>query len=236
MNHRRHWLALASAVTLAVGALSYVGCSSSDSEEGAPAGGAGTGGSAGTGGTGGTAGTGGAGGSGGTAGTGGTGGAGGAASGVCANASDQAATQAAYCPGDKSVADVTSGCAIQCLTATDSKMCSHDCVDTATNHAISGACIDCYVDLTSCGQTNCLTACISDPKSAGCLACLCGGTGNTGHVNCYDGFNACTGLGFQFCEQLDAGTWTGYPPPDGGCATDAGADAEADAGADATPE
>jgi hypothetical protein len=217
MNMKIGWMGVSAAALLLAATAGFVGCSSSDSGGGA----GGAGGSAGTAGSAGSAGSGGSAGTGGSAGSGGSDG---GAVGVCNNTSDKAATTAGYCPGNASVADIVGNCAKSCITNSDPQGCTKTCLDNATNHAISADCEGCYVALTFCGSQNCLSECLSDPTSATCLACLCGGNSNA--VNCYDAFNSCTGLGFTFCQDLDGGTWDGYPapnPPATDC--DGGADA-----------
>lgn len=224
------WIGVSAAALLVVAGIGFTACSSSDSGGGGGAGGAG--GSAGAGGTAGNAGTGGTAGS--DAGEAGL-------VGACDNTSDKAATTAGYCPDNASIADITGSCGLGCLGNGDPPSCMKTCLDTKTNSALSAGCSTCYIDLTLCGIHNCASpsACLGDTKSAACLDCLCGGAANSGGVNCYDAFNTCSGLGYNFCADLDAGTWTGYPAPttpavcDDGGAPEAGDDADTgDAAAD----
>ncbi len=204
--------------SILVAAMAVTACSSDD-DDNKNNGGEGTGGSGGQGGDGGSGGDGG-----GTPGE-----------GACNNDDDKAAGKAGYCPDNKSVSSIVSGCALDCLGSAN-ETCTQDCVDEGTNNALSNGCRDCYIELTKCGSSNCLQSCLSDPGSAECVSCLCGE--NDKEVDCYAAFNECSGLGTTYCDEVADGTFTGYPEPDPPAQcddddTDAGED-ETDAGDDDT--
>lgn len=188
--------------SILVAAISVAGCSSDDDDK-TPAGNGGAGGGGGSGGQ--TA----------DAGNGngdGDGDAGDVLKAACDNESDIAAGKAGYCPDNKSVSSIVSGCAIGCLLNDDADACTRECVDEDTDNALSGDCRDCYIALTTCGRVQCMSECIGDAGSKECVTCLCGG--NKNEVDCYAAFNECSGLESPYCEQIASDTFEGYPEPD----------------------
>lgn len=160
--------------------------------------------------------TGGAGGSGGQTtdgggGSGGEGDGGETVTGACTNAEDKAAGRAGYCPGNRSVSQIVSACAKDCLLS-EEEGCVRDCVEEDLKGALSEDCRDCYIDLTACGSANCASVCLADTSSNECISCLCGE--NKKEKNCYAAFNECTGLGVTYCEDVANGTFEGYPEPE----------------------
>lgn len=186
-----------------VAAFAIAGCSSDDDDNKSPGGGAG-----------------GAGGSGQTT-DGGEGGSGSETdggetiTGACTNDSDKAASRAGYCPDNKSVSQIVSACAKDCLLVEDEaekKTCVRECVEEDLKGALSAGCRDCYIELTACGTANCAAICLADTSAPACISCLCGE--NKKNNDCYAAFNACTGLGVTYCEEVAEGTFTGYPEPE----------------------
>lgn len=201
--------------SILVAAMAVTACSSDDDDKGNNGPGPGAGGSGGEGGSGGDGGDGGSGGDG-----------GGGETGACDNDADKAAGKAGYCPDNKSVSSIVSGCAINCLTS-DDENCTRDCVDEGTDSALSSGCRDCYIELTKCGSSNCVSVCLGNAGSAECVACLCGE--NQKEIDCYAAFNECSGLGTTYCDEVENGTFTGYPEPDPPAQCDDG-DAGTDSG------
>lgn len=181
-----------------VAAIAFAGCSSDDDNKGNNGCGAG--------GSGGQT-TDGGGGSGGE----GEGDGGPTVTGACDNEADKAAGRAGYCPGNRSVSQIVSACAKDCLLSQE-ETCTRDCVEGDLKGALSEDCRDCYIELTACGSANCAAVCLADTSSTECISCLCGD--NKKETNCYAAFNECSGLGVTYCEDVENGTFTGYPEPE----------------------
>jgi len=136
----------------------------------------------------------------------------------CDNPADLEARDKGYCPGNKSVTQIAGKCGLDCLLEEDAGGCVTDCVHAQTD--LSVECSSCVSGTVLCGRDHCLQECISDTQSELCLACRCGG--NKDGYSCYVDYEACSGVHLTDCDQLEAGTWTGYPPVDGGCPDDGG--------------
>lgn len=167
---------------------------------------------------------------------------------ACDNPSDRDAVFGRYCPGDLTFKQLNSECAIECLLKRDAETptCVFDCLARRTNGAMSNGCLRCYDGVIACARTNCVAECAGNSFSEKCTACMCGD--NLKSVNCYKPLNACSGLGFTFCEDLDAGKYDAAVPvndaaacgdvmmdakPDAPTQPDAKTDAKTDAKADA---
>jgi len=147
---------------------------------------------------------------------------------ACVNAKDQVGVFRSYCPPDpfepdaaaavreyKSFAELSSDCARYCVltpTGRDDPNCVDKCLTNATQGAISEPCLGCREAMVACGRTYCLAECAPGPLDVKCLTCMCGNNYPNNH-NCYDPYNKCTGLNFTYCQQLDAGTFDGFPAP-----------------------
>lgn len=142
-------------------------------------------------------------------------GAGGATTAYCDNEADEAARLRAYCPDNRNIQEISGDCGLDCLTAADSKACIADCIVDATGDALSKACAGCVALTVICASDNCLNACIADTQSELCLKCRCGE--NPKQHSCYDEYEACAGRHLTECDELAAGTWSGYPHPDAQC-------------------
>ncbi|MEO7095900.1 MAG: hypothetical protein ABI175_21750 [Polyangiales bacterium] len=152
------------------------------------------------------------------------------ATGLCVG--DKTALEITYCPEHKSFVDLVGACGIECVLAAnrheETPTCVQDCLRLATDGKIGDPCLGCQAGLVACARAYCLGDCASGPSTAKCLTCMCkehvpdGGTVGT---NCYDPFNTCSGLATDYCKQLDAGTFDGFPPPNDGGACEAAADA-----------
>ena len=152
---------------------------------------------------------------------------------------DKTALEITYCPDHKSFVDIVGACGIECVLAANRKeetpTCVQDCLRKATSSAISEACLNCQAGLVACARANCLGACAPGPSTAKCLDCMCGHNypdGGGAGINCYDPFNACSGLATDYCQQMEAGTFDGFTPPNDGGACEASTDAAVDAPTD----
>ena len=156
---------------------------------------------------------------------------------ACKNAKDQVGVFRSYCAPDpyekdaatptltyKSFAEVSSDCAKFCVldpVERDNPKCVINCLKTATKDAISDSCLSCREQMVACGRKYCIAECAPGPLDVKCLRCMCGDNYTMEHpegYNCYNPYNACSGLDLKYCNQLDAGVFDGFPPP-----TDAGA-------------
>jgi hypothetical protein len=142
---------------------------------------------------------------------------------LCQNASDIAASQRFYCPGNAGIDDVASQCGVSCAFNLDAGACATSCIVAATGGALSTACASCYGVMVVCARDNCLNECLADPLGNICLRCRCGNN-LPKHVNCYVATEACSGDHRTECEQLEAGTWKGYPTGDAGCVDEGGSE------------
>jgi hypothetical protein len=149
-----------------------------------------------------------------------TSGAGGAATNYCDNDSDEAARLRDYCPGERNIQDISGQCGLDCVLDDDPKKCVTDCILKETNDALSSGCATCVADTVVCAKDYCLNECLADTQGKPCLACRCGL--NAQHHSCYDDYEHCAGRHLTDCDELDAGTWNGYPHYDAGC-SDGGA-------------
>jgi hypothetical protein len=107
-----------------------------------------------------------------------------------------------------------------------------------TSGGLSMGCAGCYAESVACTLGKCMSVCVPDPNTAGCLMCQ-------QQQGCLSGFATCSGLpvpgastdgGAGDAAKLDGST-DGTPdaPGDGG-GTDGTPDAGVDAGADASPD
>ena len=154
---------------------------------------------------------------------------------ACTNAKDQVGVFRSYCAPDpfekdaaavtyeyKSFAQVSSDCARFCVldpVQRDNPKCVETCLKTATQGAISDTCLQCRIQMVECGRKYCLAECAPGPLEPKCLQCMCGDN-YPSSMNCYNPYNACSGLNLKYCEQLDAGTFDGFPPPNDAGACD----------------
>lgn len=145
----------------------------------------------------------------------------GTTAGHCDNASDEAARLAGYCPGNRNIQDISGQCGLDCLQDEDAQTCVTDCIVDGTQKALSHGCASCVALTVVCARDYCLNDCIGDTQSELCLRCRCG-QNKKGH-SCYDDYEQCAGRHLTDCDELDAGTWTGYPHPDAGCGGGGGA-------------
>ncbi|HEY8041321.1 MAG TPA: hypothetical protein VIF15_16050 [Polyangiaceae bacterium] len=146
---------------------------------------------------------------------------------LCQNPSDLAARGAYYCPGNQSIDGLAATCGVGCAFTLDAGACTTDCLLDAAGGALSQGCASCFATMVVCARDNCLNECLGDPLGDVCLACRCGDN-LPKHVNCYVATEQCSGVHRTECDQLEAGTWTGYPPGDAGCPAEAGGDAGVD--------
>jgi hypothetical protein len=151
---------------------------------------------------------------------------------ACTNDKDKIGVFRSYCAPDpferdaaaaineyKSFAELSSDCARFCVldpVANKDPTCVNRCLKRATAGAISDLCLGCREEMVACGRKYCLAECAPGPLETKCLVCMCGNNYPDNH-SCYDPYNKCSGLGFTYCQQLDAGTFDGFPAP-----TDAG--------------
>lgn len=154
---------------------------------------------------------------------------------ACLNAQDEVGVFRSYCAPDpferdaeaaireyKSFAELSSDCARFCVldpVANKDPTCVNRCLKRATGGAISDQCLSCREEMVACGRKYCLAECAPGPLEVKCLVCMCGSNYPENH-NCYDPYNKCTGLNFTYCQQLDAGTFDGFPPPNDAGACD----------------
>jgi hypothetical protein len=138
----------------------------------------------------------------------------------CDNDQDRAARVRGYCPGNRNIQEVTGDCALDCLFQEDAGGCIGDCIVTATDGELSVGCSTCVAATAVCGRDYCLNECISDTQSELCLACRCGQ--NADKHNCYDDYEVCSGTHLTDCDEIDAGTFVGYPHYDAGCPGEGG--------------
>lgn len=131
---------------------------------------------------------------------------------ACDNPADRDAVFGRYCPGDLTFKQLNSECAIECLLKRDAEAptCVFDCLKMRTNGAMSNPCLTCYDGVIACARANCVAECAGNSFSEKCTACMCGD--NLKSVNCYKPLNECSGLGFTFCEDLDAGKYDAAVP------------------------
>jgi hypothetical protein len=163
---------------------------------------------------------------------------------LCNNPADLDARARFYCPGNMGIDDIAAQCGVQCAYIPDAGPCTTACIMAVTEGGLSEGCASCFGVMVACAQKNCLTDCVMNPLGNACLSCRCGNN-LPNHVNCYIPTEQCSGVHRTECDQLEAGTWPGYPTGDAGCApeggddggteaaTDAGVDSAADAGGDA---
>lgn len=122
--------------------------------------------------------------------------------GSCENPPDESAVaRRDYGPMmDRDYRQVATGCALDCIAASDFAGCAEDCLDLGTSQSASTSCASCYVDAANCALTNCLPRCAADPMSEDCLRCRCGD--NDATRNCVGDFEVCAGLPSPLCDGL----------------------------------
>ena len=154
---------------------------------------------------------------------------------ACTNAKDQVGVFRSYCAPDpfekdaaaaayeyKSFAQVSSDCARFCVldpVERDNPKCVETCLKNATKGAITDTCLKCRIQMVECGRKYCLAECAPGPLEPKCLQCMCGDN-YPSSFNCYNPYNACSGLNLEYCKQLDAGSFDGFPPPNDAGACD----------------
>jgi hypothetical protein len=143
------------------------------------------------------------------------------AAGHCDNASDEAARLQGYCPDNRNIQDISGQCGLDCIQDEDAQTCVTECIVLGTQQALSHNCASCVALTVVCGRDYCLNDCIADTQSELCLRCRCG-QNKKGH-SCYDEYEKCAGRHLTDCDDLEAGTWTGYPHPDAHCSGAGGA-------------
>ena len=138
----------------------------------------------------------------------------------CDNPGDKAARERGYCPGNRNIQEVTGECGLGCITVLDAGGCISDCLLEQTDGAVSANCASCIAATVVCARDNCFNECIGDTQSELCLSCRCGN--NLAKHDCYEDYENCAGTHLPECDELEAGTFTGYPKYDAGCVEDAG--------------
>lgn len=133
----------------------------------------------------------------------------------CDNASDEAARLRDYCPGERNIQDISGQCGLDCVLDEDAGGCVTDCIVKGTNEALSRDCASCVADTVVCARDYCLNECLADTQGKPCLQCRCGL--NAQKHSCYDDYERCAGKHLTDCDELEAGTWNGYPHYDAGC-------------------
>jgi len=94
---------------------------------------------------------------------------------------------------NQDVSGVAAGCALgPCVSMTgmEQATCITTCIVTATT--LSAGCASCVTMSVGCTFQNCIMECVPDPTTTECVACRCGA--NTAMVNCFDVYEACSGL------------------------------------------